>query len=172
MATEPESVSSPLRARMAEAIAQAGGWLGFDRFMTMALYEPGLGYYANSTPKFGHLPGDGSDFVTAPEISQLFGEMIGVFIVHAWQRHGTPDAVRLVEIGPGRGTMMDAVITATGARNVRTEDSWAVLPLEQLVQTPPALVALGFFGSSRDRVNAWSPSQHPALQRALLQDWC
>lgn len=67
----------------------------------------------------------------------------------------------------GRGTMMDAVITAAGARNVRSEESWAVLPLEELVQTPPALVALGFFGSSRDRVNAWSPSQHPALQRAL-----
>lgn len=67
----------------------------------------------------------------------------------------------------GRGTMMDAVITATGARNVRTEESWAVLPLEDLVQTPPALIALGFFGSGRDRVNAWSPSQHPALQRAL-----
>ncbi len=67
----------------------------------------------------------------------------------------------------GRGTMMDAVITAAGARNVRTEANWTVLPLEQLVQTPPALIALGFFGSSRDRVNAWSPSQHPALQRAL-----
>ncbi len=67
----------------------------------------------------------------------------------------------------GRGTMMDAVITAAGGRNVRTEESWAVLPLEQLVQAPPALIALGFFGSSRDRVNAWSPSQHPALQRAL-----
>ncbi|ANP46478.1 hypothetical protein ATE48_11400 [Candidatus Viadribacter manganicus] len=67
----------------------------------------------------------------------------------------------------GRGTMMDAVITAAGGRNLRTEESWAVLPLEQLVETPPALIALGFFGSSRDRLNAWSPSQHPALQRAL-----
>ena len=67
----------------------------------------------------------------------------------------------------GRGTMMDAVITAAGGRNVRSEESWAVPPLEELVQTPPALIALGFFGSSRDRVNAWSPSQHPALQRAL-----
>lgn len=67
----------------------------------------------------------------------------------------------------GRGTMMDAVIIAAGGRNVRTEASWQVLPLERMVQTPPALIALGFFDTSRDRVNAWSPSRHPTLRRAL-----
>lgn len=67
----------------------------------------------------------------------------------------------------GRGTMMDAVINAAGGRNIRTEASWQVLPLERLVETPPAVIALGFFDSSRDRVNAWSPSRHPALRRAL-----
>ena len=67
----------------------------------------------------------------------------------------------------GSGTMMDAVIAAAGGRNVRTEASWQLLPLERMVQTPPALIALGFFDSSRDRVNAWSPSRHPALRRAL-----
>lgn len=67
----------------------------------------------------------------------------------------------------GQGTMMDAMITAAGGRNVRTEASWQVLPLERLIETPPALIALGFFDSGRDRVNAWSPSRHPALRRAL-----
>ncbi len=67
----------------------------------------------------------------------------------------------------GRGTMMDAAITAAGGRNIRTEASWQVLPLERLVQTPPALIALAFFDTSRDRVNAWSPSRHPTLRRAL-----
>jgi len=67
----------------------------------------------------------------------------------------------------GRGTMMDSIINAAGGRNIRTEASWQVLPLERLVQTPPALIALGFFDTSRDRVNAWSPSRHPALRRAL-----
>jgi len=67
----------------------------------------------------------------------------------------------------GRGTMMDAVITAAGGRNVRAEASWTVMPLERLVETPPALIALGFFGSGREQVNAWSPSRHPALRRAL-----
>jgi iron complex transport system substrate-binding protein len=67
----------------------------------------------------------------------------------------------------GSGTMMDAIITAAGGRNIRTEASWTVLPLERLVETPPALVALGFFGTGREQVNAWSPSHHPALRRAL-----
>lgn len=67
----------------------------------------------------------------------------------------------------GRGTMLDAIITAAGGRNVRNEEGWQVLPLERMVQTPPALIALGFFDTSRDRVNAWSPSRHPALRRAL-----
>lgn len=69
----------------------------------------------------------------------------------------------------GRGTMMDSIITAAGGRNIRTDASWTVLPLERLIETPPALIALGFFDSGRDRVNAWSPSRHPALRRALAQ---
>lgn len=67
----------------------------------------------------------------------------------------------------GSGTMMDSIIAAAGGRNLRTEASWQVLPLERLVETPPALVALGFFDSRREHVNAWSPSHHPALRRAL-----
>lgn len=69
----------------------------------------------------------------------------------------------------GRGTMLDAIITAAGGRNIRSEEGWQVLPLERMVQTPPALIALGFFDTSRDRVNAWSPSRHPALRRALTR---
>ncbi|MGE0740154.1 MAG: ABC transporter substrate-binding protein [Hyphomonadaceae bacterium] len=69
----------------------------------------------------------------------------------------------------GRGTMLDAIITTAGARNVRSEEGWQVLPLERIVQTPPALIALGFFDTGRDRVNAWSPSRHPALRHALAE---
>lgn len=67
----------------------------------------------------------------------------------------------------GRGVMMDAVIRAAGGRNVWTGDSWTVLPLERTVETPPALIALGFFDSGRERMNAWSPSRHPVLRHAL-----
>ncbi|HRE43231.1 MAG TPA: ABC transporter substrate-binding protein [Terricaulis sp.] len=69
----------------------------------------------------------------------------------------------------GRGTMMDALIQAAGGRNVRDAESWAVLPLETLVQTPPALIALGFFDHGRTAMNAWAPGRHPALRRALAE---
>ncbi|WP_395647077.1 ABC transporter substrate-binding protein [Terricaulis sp.] len=67
----------------------------------------------------------------------------------------------------GRGVLMDEVIAAAGGRNVWTGQSWTVLPLERMVETPPVLIATGFFGTARERMNAWSPSRHPVLQRAL-----
>lgn len=69
----------------------------------------------------------------------------------------------------GRGTLMDAIITAAGGRNVRAEQSWALLPLERMVETPPALIATGFFDHGRTNINAWSPSRHPAVRRALTR---
>ena len=48
--------SAALQERIAQSIAEAGGWLGFDRFMALALYAPGLGYYAGTRPKFGAMP--------------------------------------------------------------------------------------------------------------------
>lgn len=67
----------------------------------------------------------------------------------------------------GADTLTDAAITAAGGRNVRSERGWQVMPLERLVQTPPALIALGFFDAGRERMNAWSPSRHPVLQQTL-----
>ena len=69
----------------------------------------------------------------------------------------------------GSGTMMDAVISAAGGRNLRSEPSWALLPLERMIETPPALLALGFFDHGRTQTNAWSPSRHPVFQRALAE---
>ncbi|QWW66637.1 class I SAM-dependent methyltransferase [Rhizobium sp. WYJ-E13] len=84
-----------------KTIIQANGPISVTDYFSLCLADPEHGYYRTREP-FGR----SGDFVTAPEVSQLFGEMIGVFVVHAWQRHGTPAGVRLVEIGPGRGTMM------------------------------------------------------------------
>lgn len=67
----------------------------------------------------------------------------------------------------GEGTMMDAVIEAAGGYNVHEGQSWTLLPLERLVQLPPALIALGFFDHGRSRMNPWLPGRHPALRRAL-----
>jgi iron complex transport system substrate-binding protein len=69
----------------------------------------------------------------------------------------------------GSGTMMNAVIAVAGGRNVRAEPSWALMPLEHMIETPPALIALGFFDHGRTQTNAWSPSRHPALRRSLAR---
>ena len=73
------SLSARLHSRLTTAIQGNAGWLPFDRYMAIALYEPGLGYYARSSGQFGALPAapqrPGSDFITAPEISQIFGEL-------------------------------------------------------------------------------------------------
>ena len=63
---------SLLEQHIAQAIAAANGWIGFDQFMQLALYQPGLGYYSAGSAKFHH---DG-DFTTAPETSPLFGQAL------------------------------------------------------------------------------------------------
>ncbi len=80
------------------------GWSGpisIARYMAEALGHSEYGYYMRQDP----LGADG-DFITAPEISQLFGEMIGLWLVQAWQDMGAPSGVAVVELGPGRGTLM------------------------------------------------------------------
>ena len=90
---------------VAQAIGAAGGWIGFDRFMALALYTPGLGYYAGDLPKFGALPGSGSDFVTAPEMTPLFGQTLAVQVAEALQRTGTRE---VWEFGAGSGALASA----------------------------------------------------------------
>ncbi|MDY6962117.1 MAG: SAM-dependent methyltransferase, partial [Pseudomonadota bacterium] len=93
-------MSSPL-AQKIKALIRATGPISVTDYFSMCLADPRYGYYRTREPF-----GTAGDFITAPEISQLFGEMVGIFMVHAWQRHGSPSGVQLVEIGPGRGTMM------------------------------------------------------------------
>jgi iron complex transport system substrate-binding protein len=82
----------------------------------------------------------------------------------------TPPPVLYLSAGgavAGSGTMMQSVIEAAGGRNVHEGESWTLMPLERLVEMPPALIALGFFDHGRSRVNPWLPGRHPALRRAL-----
>jgi len=101
VSTTPNTPSSTPLAEKIKTLIRANGPISVTDYFALCLADPEYGYYRTREPFGRH-----GDFTTAPEISQLFGEMIGVFVVHAWQRHGTPAAVRLVEIGPGRGTMM------------------------------------------------------------------
>lgn len=91
---------TPLAEKI-KALISANGPISVTDYFALCLADPEHGYYRTRHP-FGRA----GDFVTAPEVSQLFGEMLGIFMINAWQRHGEPLDVRLVEIGPGRGTMM------------------------------------------------------------------
>ena len=109
--TTPNTSPSELTQRIHQAIAQAGGWIGFDRFMAMALYEPGLGYYANALQKFGAMPSSGSDFVTAPGLSPLFGHTLAVQVRQALQVTGT---AQVWEFGAGTGALALQLLDSLG----------------------------------------------------------
>lgn len=109
-------LSLALHALLTRAIERAGGWLPFDRFMALALYAPGLGYYANSSAQFGKMPSSGSDFVTAPELTPLFGQTLAVQLAEALERTGTDT---LWEFGAGSGALALQLLDALGQRVAR-----------------------------------------------------
>lgn len=97
-------MTTPLAEKI-KAIILANGPISVTDYFSLCLADPEYGYYKTREP-FGR----SGDFITAPEISQLFGEMMGIFLVQAWQRHGEPAPVTIAEIGPGRGTMMADIL--------------------------------------------------------------
>lgn len=112
--SEP-SLPDRLKPHIVRELQSRGGWLPFDRFMALALYTPGLGYYANDSPKFGTLPGSGSDFVTAPEMSPWFGRTLGRQVGQALQATGTDE---VWEFGAGSGALAEQVLTQLQADGV------------------------------------------------------
>ena len=121
--TTPQSLTSDLCRHIAQGIAQASGWIGFDTYMGQALYTPGLGYYAHGSAKFGLLPYTvqdgarvaGSDFVTAPELSPLFGWTLAQQVAQALQVTGTHE---VWEFGAGSGALALQVLQALKAQGV------------------------------------------------------
>ncbi|MBI3677273.1 MAG: SAM-dependent methyltransferase [Proteobacteria bacterium] len=95
-----------LGGRIARLIA-AQGPLSVAQFMTIALHDPQAGTYAARDPL-----GARGDFITAPEICQIFGELMGLWCVQIWRDQGAPKKIRLVELGPGRGTLMADALRA------------------------------------------------------------
>ena len=96
------AASHRLARRLGQRILDAGGWIGFDAFMAMALYEPGLGYYSGGARKFG----SGGDFVTAPELSPLFGACLAAQCAE-WFGHAP---ARVFEFGAGSGALAAALL--------------------------------------------------------------
>ncbi len=97
---------NPLEILIRETIAENGP-MSLDTYMTFALAHPVHGYYATKMPF-----GEGGDFITAPEISQMFGELIGLWCIAVWRAMGEPRPFFLVELGPGRGSLMADVLRA------------------------------------------------------------
>ncbi len=100
-------MTSELGRLIARRIALTGP-ISIADFMAEALGHPRLGYYRKALPV-----GAAGDFTTAPEISQMFGELLGAWLAERWQAMGAPARVNLVELGPGRGTLMSDALRAT-----------------------------------------------------------
>ena len=114
------------------AIIQEKGPISVERYMGLALGHPELGYYMTRDPF-----GASGDFTTSPEISQMFGELIGVWAAEVWLAMGRPKPVLMIELGPGRGTLMsDALRAARVAPEFRSAID------VRLVEISPALAAV------------------------------
>jgi NADH dehydrogenase [ubiquinone] 1 alpha subcomplex assembly factor 7 len=105
---EATRCATGLLAVLRERIRRDGP-LRLDAYMEMCLADPEHGYWTKP-----HSIGADGDFITAPEISQVFGELLGLWAAITWQRMGTPALVRLVELGPGRGTLLRDALRAAG----------------------------------------------------------
>lgn len=122
---------TPLGRIIAARIA-AEGPISLADYMAECLLHPKHGYYATREPF-----GAAGDFTTAPEISQMFGEMLGLCLAQAWLDQGRPDPFLLTEIGPGRGTLMADV-----RRAIRAVPGMAAAAETHLVEASPRLRAI------------------------------
>jgi SAM-dependent MidA family methyltransferase len=120
---------NPLARRIADLIT-ADGPLSVAQFMTICLHDPRGGAYAARQ-------NIGRDFITAPEISQTFGELLGLWVVQSWHDQGRPEGSRLCELGPGRGTLMSDALRAINAAAPELLDDGDVV----MVESSPVLQA-------------------------------
>jgi len=123
------TAATPLAREIARMIALDGP-ITVERYMALCLAHPQYGYYMTRDPL-----GLEGDFVTAPEISQMFGELIGLWAAQAWLDRGAPAPFRLIELGPGRGTLM-----ADALRAARVAPGFLEALSVDLVETSPVLV--------------------------------
>src|SRR5581483_10044158 len=121
----------PLEAEIRRRISIAGA-MPIAQYMSICLAHPEHGYYMTRDPF-----GAAGDFITAPEISQMFGELIGLWAAAVWRQMGSPENIRLIELGPGRGTMMHDAMRAAKVM----PDFRAAIVLH-LVEISPALQRL------------------------------
>ena len=111
-----DASSEDLAELIRRAVLDNGDWLPFDRFMSLALYAPGLGYYANHRRKFGRMPASGSDFVTAPELSPLFAQALAVQVAQTLTAVvAAGGRAEVMEFGAGSGALAEGLLDALDA---------------------------------------------------------
>jgi SAM-dependent MidA family methyltransferase len=143
-----------LKARLARLIAEDGP-ITVETFMQLCLHDPDFGYYA-TRPRLG----EAGDFITAPSVSQMFGELIGLWAVDVWDKLGRPAPFRLIEMGPGDGTLMSDALRA--ARVVpdflAVADLWLVETSEPLKRLQRARLGDGArWAGSLDEIASGAP---------------
>jgi NADH dehydrogenase [ubiquinone] 1 alpha subcomplex assembly factor 7 len=121
---------SPLEVDIRRRIAAAGP-MPVGEYMALCLGDPQHGYYTTRDPL-----GSRGDFITAPEISQMFGELIGLWMAAVWKQMGAPENIRIVELGPGRGTLMSDALRA-----VQVMPTFREAVVVHLVEISPVLRA-------------------------------
>ncbi len=125
------------------------GAMSVARFMELALSHPQYGYYVCKDPL-----GQAGDFVTAPEVSQMFGEVLGAWAAHSWMQMGRPSQFILLECGPGRGTLMADMMRACAG-----VDGFCDAAQVHLLEVSPALKA-----KQAEALSAYSPQWHESLE--------
>lgn len=104
-------MTAPSLEQRIKAQIRSAGPMTVAEYMTLCLADPKGGYYMSATPF-----GSKGDFITAPEVSQMFGELIGIWCLQAWLDMGQPDTLQLAELGPGRGTLMADLLRVAGSQ--------------------------------------------------------
>lgn len=120
---------TPLEYKIRDLV-NINGPISVADYFALCLADPEFGYYKTKEP-FGQ---DG-DFITAPEISQLFGEMLGIYLLQSWLKHAPKGPVHLVEIGPGRGTLMADALRVIAQTQHGLMDQLSI----HMVETSPRL---------------------------------
>jgi len=124
-------------------LIEAGGPLSIADYMALCLYDKADGYYMTRDP-FGR----SGDFTTAPEISQMFGELIGVWLVSVWRAIGQPERPMIAEIGPGRGTLIKDVVRTIGqtAPDLRANADFRLIETSGKLRLAQATTLQGTWG--------------------------
>jgi NADH dehydrogenase [ubiquinone] 1 alpha subcomplex assembly factor 7 len=142
-------VTTELGRLIATRIALTGP-ITVAEFMAEALGHPRLGYYRKAQPL-----GAAGDFTTAPEISQIFGELLGAWLAERWIAMGRPQPVRLVELGPGRGTLMaDALRATRGVAGFHAAIALHLVEINENLRTSQAAA-----------LSSFAPTWHERLER-------